>query len=236
MTTVNRHGDGENGTEVEVSSKQVASIAGLLNNKVACDLLDPGEWIELLRVVMFYVKPHLRHASHFLPINRGVVKKFLFRRECSQSNEYYFGEWHDDNLTIPPSNDFLTVKVVEICEVTVINVRSRSYKIFLDNCGVYYSGTCSHDNSITSMYATSVLAENQLASFIKCYSQIGPLILYAMRTIFDEECARLSEICKRKNEIANKVQAICANIDLSDGHYVQNYPWGILGLKESLPK
>lgn len=225
-------------------SDRVAMVANL--KKVGCDELTSKEWVELIGVALKHAKPHFKYVPHFLPVIERSVNVFHLRPVSAIDRWRVPGSWSRDSydINIPdPSDDSSTAgvlqafrvdaKVVEICEISYCPEQNKSIKVMLNMHGIFILAYCQRSIGVFAarspvVYNVEILSSDiQLEKVISQFPQIGPLTLFAVSAIINDAYEKKIEVLENLNGAGQRLHAICANVNMCDGHFIQKHPWGV---------
>jgi len=247
MDTSNRQGSEGIEEAVEtilMASERVAVVANL--KRVACDELTPQEWVELINIAIAHAKPHFKYLPFFLPASSRKLSRFYLHRCCNSTGDNFEGSWSNKKFIcdlLPESDETLKAfiincKVIEICEVSGHEGIQRSMRFLMNDKGVFIRAYCYYAEMIgtdhrfhgtSTIEKVDILQEGDLENAIADYPQIGPRTLFAISHMVNATYAEKLRVLEGLNFVGRKLKAICVNVNLDDGHYIQKYPWGVLG-------
>jgi hypothetical protein len=242
MDTSSRPGSEEDVT-AEISER-AAIVAGL--KKHGCDELSPKEWAEIIGVALAIGKPRFEYLPTFLPPSGKKLKCFhLSRRISHQDKEFCEGGWLDRELhyysNCATDGSVLayvtnTNRVIQICEMSRGTDKLASTKVLLNTKGVFILARCSRpkvDGSSLGgapvLNSVDILSDqDQLIKTICHYPQIGPLTLFAISTMVNDAHRMKLKAAQTLGWAGERLNAICANVDMTGGRFVQRFPWGLV--------
>jgi len=245
MDTSNRQGRegvGETGEVTVMASERIAVVANL--KKVGCDELTPQEWVELIDIAIVHAKPHFKYLPSFLPAISRTFSRFYLHRCCNSTGDHFQGSWSNEKFIcdLTPESDgmlkafIIDCKVIEICEVSGSEGIQRSLKFLMSDKGMFFRTHCYYEemigikhrfNGTPTVESVEVVWKDDWAAMIKDYPQIGPRTLFAISHMVNATYAEKLRVLEGLNFVGKKLQAICGNVNLGDGHYVQKNPWGV---------
>jgi len=231
MDTSNRQ-DGavaEESDRVEVTVSERVAIATNLK-KIGCDELTPKEWVEIIDVALAHAKP-LKYLPFFLPIDERNLSCFHLVRTGESLRSSWF------NRTFYTGASGLGIlrgaKVIEICEVSHLLERKLSIKIIMDTRGMFFYASCVREDknfcgTPTIYEVHTICGKEPLEDAIIHYPQIGPRVLIAITEMYKYSLQEKMKVVDRLKIVTDKLNAICANVDMGWGHYCEKFPWGVI--------
>ncbi len=239
MVTTNRPDGEEKGGDGKVEmvlTEKVAIVAGV--KKYSCDEFTSEEWVQLIKVFLVSAKPRLKHFNLFRKAKDGELNSFRLESNISCVGEgpikcYWATECFQFRMGFC-SKEFMMFeasKIIEICEVSLPGKLGQSSKFLMSNNGIFFKVNCSRIAADNPMIYEITLVDDdfRLKCMIDSYPQIGPLTLYALKTMIRDTRRDRLKIDKELADIEEVYENACSKIKMFDGHYVQKYPYGFSG-------
>jgi len=239
MDSSNRQENSKMNDETMVQvSERVAMVANL--KKVGSDELTPQEWMELINVALVHAKPYFKYVPLFSKI-WGVekIKKFhLARGSTHSNNECIWGEWLDASFQITDEKRDPVLlaccqssnKLVQILELSDRHDQKKSVKFLMNSEGVFIVAACTRPgpnfNGIPTITTARPISDDYLLEMITAHPQVGPDTLFAISSLLNDTYQQKLSVLDNLGHANKKLAAICANVNICNGHYVMKYPWG----------